>query len=189
MAKIKVFIDAGHNPQNPNAGAEGNGLREQDITYEVARIAADLFNANPDYEARLSRETPDVVLGTTNATSLRARVDAANEWGADYFISLHTNASENRNASGSEALVFSSETPAYSWAEDILTALNRSTGLQNRGVKLRPGLYVLRKTRMPAVLVEMGFISNQRDAMLMSEEPELFARGIYRGTLDYLGLS
>ena len=101
MAKIKVFIDAGHNPQNPNAGAEGNGLREQDITYEVARIAADLFNANPDYEARLSRETPDVVLGTTNATSLRARVEAANEWGADYFISVHTNASSFANASNS----------------------------------------------------------------------------------------
>jgi len=186
---IKIYIDQGHNPKNPNAGAEGNGLREQDITYDIGIILARLFRSNGNFEVRLSRNSPDEIIGTTNSESLRTRVSEANDWGADYFISLHTNASENRNASGSEALVFSSETPAYSWAEDILTALNRSTGLQNRGVKLRPGLYVLRKTRMPAVLVEMGFISNQRDAMLMSEEPELFARGIYRGTLDYLGLS
>ena len=57
------------------------------------------------------------------------------------------------------------------------------------GLKLRPGLYVLRKTNMPAVLVEIGFISNRRDANLMANEPELFAEGIYNGILDYLSLS
>ena len=52
----------------------------------------------------------------------------------------------------------------------------------------RPGLYILRETPMPAVLVEMGFISNPYDRELLTEEPELFALGIYRGLLDYYNL-
>lgn len=97
---IKVFIDQGHNPTNPNAGAEGNGLREQDIVYEVGRRLAILLNANPNYEARLSRNSPTEILGTSIAESLRLRVDAANSWGADIFISIHANASEISTASG-----------------------------------------------------------------------------------------
>ena len=52
----------------------------------------------------------------------------------------------------------------------------------------RPSLYVLKRTNMPAVLVELGFITNSRDARLMSEQPQLFARGVYNGILTYLGL-
>jgi N-acetylmuramoyl-L-alanine amidase len=54
-------------------------------------------------------------------------------------------------------------------------------------VKTRTNLYVLRRTAMPAVLVELGFISNYDDAMLMLERPALFAEGIYNGLLDYFG--
>ena len=67
--------------------------------------------------------------------------------------------------------------------------LTKLTGLKNRGVIERPGLYVLRKTNMPAVLVELGFITNPRDAYLMSQNPQLFAEGIYRGFLEYYDLS
>ncbi len=182
---IKVFIDQGHNPVNPNAGAEGQGYREQDLVYEIGVILADLLNADPNFTARLSRRSPTVILGTSNASSLRARVVDANSWGADVFLSLHTNASSNENATGTEALVFRSGSSAYRLAEDILRALNESTGLRNRGVVLRPGLYVLRRTAMPAVLVELGFITNPRDASLMSNRPDLFAEGIYQGLRTY----
>lgn len=84
----------------------------------------------------------------------------ANSWGADYFISLHTNASDVTSASGSEAFVYRRDSDAEYLAENILTQLNYATGLQNRGVMVRPGLYVLKKTRMPATLVELGFITN-----------------------------
>lgn len=182
---IRVFIDQGHNPVNPNAGAEGQGYREQDLVYEIGVVLADLLNADPDFTARLSRRSPTVILGTSNASSLRARVDDANSWGADVFLSLHTNASSTESATGSEALVFRSGTPTYRLAEDILRELNESTGLRNRGVVVRPGLYVLRRTRMPAVLVELGFITNPRDASLMSNRPDLFAEGIYQGLRAY----
>jgi N-acetylmuramoyl-L-alanine amidase len=186
---IKIYIDQGHNPSSPNAGAEGNGYREQDITYEVGRILATLLRQNGNFDVRLSRPTSTTSLGTTNASSLRARVDEANSWGADYFISIHTNASVSSSSSGSEALVYSSPSVAANLGEDILRELNITTGLRNRGIKLRPGLYVLRKTNMPAVLVEIGFISNSRDANLMANSPRLFAEGIYNGILDFLSLS
>ena len=98
---IKIYIDQGHNPVNPNAGAEGNGLREQDIVYRIGQELAALLRRNGNFEARLSRPTADTQLGTSTATSLAARVNDANAWGADYFISLHTDASDLAAATGS----------------------------------------------------------------------------------------
>ena len=182
---IKIYIDQGHNPENPNAGAVGNGLREQDITYRVGEALAELLRADPAFEVRLSRPTPTTSLGSSNSTSLRARVEDANAWGADYFISIHTNASENSSASGTEAFAYSRPSAAFTLGEDIVKGITAITGLRDRGMKVRPGLYVLKRTAMPAVLVELGFISNPGDAALMNENPELFARGIYNGMLEF----
>ena len=115
-------------------------------------------------------------------------MDEANSWGADYFISIHTNASSQKTANGTEVLVYREPSRAANLAEDILRRVTEITGLNSRGVKERPGLYVLRKTKMPAVLVELGFITNPSDAIKMRDNPGLFAQGIYRGLLDYLNL-
>ena len=64
---IKIFIDQGHNPENPNAGAEGNGYREQDLVYYIGEELNTLLNENPDFEAMLSRNTPDEILGMSVA--------------------------------------------------------------------------------------------------------------------------
>jgi len=183
----KIYIDQGHNPKNPNAGAEGNGYREQDLVYEIGVETAALLRA-AGQEVRLSRPTPETQLGTSNASSLAARVNDANGWGADYFISLHANASQDPTASGSEAFVFSRGGEAEALAAEILRELSESTGLSNRGVFVRPTLYVLRRTRMPATLVELGFITNPVDAALMAEEPYAFAAGVANGVLEYLGV-
>lgn len=184
---IRIFIDQGHNPVNPNAGAEANGLREQDITYEVGILLADLLREDPLFSVRLSRNSPDTVLGTTdNASSLAARVNAANSWPADYFISLHCNTNPNPGISGSEAYVYRRRGEAYYFAEYILRGLNQVTGLPTLGVRTED-LYVLRQTTMPAVLIEMGFLTNEGDAALMSDQPDLFAQGIYRGIKEYFG--
>ena len=186
---IKIYIDQGHNPRDFNTGAEGNGFLEQDITYEIGRRLYLLLRENPAFEPRLSRPTSDTVLGTSNSTSLTARVRAANAWPADIFISLHNNAAENPRASGNEALVYGpGSTVAVALGESILKELTLTTGLRNRGIVYRPGLYVLKETSMPAVLVEMGFISNPYDAELLAYSPYLFSTGIYRGILDYYGM-
>ena len=184
---IKIYIDQGHNPVNPNAGAEGNGLREQNLVYTIGQELADLLRANVNFEVRLSRPSPETQLGTSKASSLSARVNEANAWGADYFISLHTNASSSPNAGGTEAYVFSIPSAASRLANDIVDGVTEYTGLRDRGVFTRSGLYVLRKTQMPATLVELGFISNPEEAALMRDRPDLFARGIYEGILEYTG--
>lgn len=186
---IKIYIDQGHNPSGFNTGAEGNGYFEQDLTYEIGRRLYNLLLTNPEFTPRLSRPTPETIRGTSNSSSLVERVEEADDWDADIFLSLHTNAAENTNASGNEALVYGpGATVANNLASQILEQLTLTTGLRNRGIVYRPGLYVLKETEMPAVLVEMGFISNPYDADLLANSPYLFATGIYRGILSYYGL-
>ena len=184
----KIYVDQGHNPVNPNAGAEGNGYREQNIVYTIGQELAALLAANDNFEVRLSRPTPETQLGNSVASSLRARVDDANSWGADYFVSLHTNAATSSSATGTEAFAFSRQSRGFALGESILEYLSLETGLRNRGMFTRPGLYVLKRTAMPAVLVELGFITNPSDAALMTSRPQVFARGTYEGILAYLGL-
>ena len=180
----KIFIDAGHGGTDP--GALGNGVVEQAVNLNVARELARLLRQG-GYEVMEYRTTRvENVLPNKNA-DLRNRAAMANQWGADYFISIHTNASANPSATGSEAFVYSRPSQAYDLAERMLVGLNEATGLRNRGAFVRPGLYVLRKTSMPSVLIELGFITNPSDASLMNNNPELFARGIYNGIVEYLG--
>ena len=183
---IKIYIDQGHNPHSWNTGAEGNGLKEQDITYTVGVLLAEMLSQNPRYEVRLSRPTADTVLGTDNNSALDARVNDANAWGADYFISLHANSFEDANTSGAEAYVCSPENGGYALGNEILDAICTATGLRNRGMKIND-YRVLKKTAMPSTLIEMGFITNVNDAALMGEHPELFATAIYNGIDTYFG--
>lgn len=182
---IKIYIDQGHNPEGINAGAEGNGMREQDINYEVGIYLAELLRENGNYDVRLSRPTPETTLGTSNATSLRARVDDANNWGADWFISIHTNAAENPAANGTEVYVYSRSSRAFPLAEDIQEEIVDRLGTRDLGVKENPSLYVLRRTNMPALLVELAFITNTADAELLRNERYMFAYAIYMGITDF----
>lgn len=184
---IKIFIDQGHNPENPNAGAEGNGYREQDLVYRIGVLLAQLLNANPNFEAALSRNSPTENLGVSTASSLATRVNAAKVFGADYFISLHANASENSTASGTEGLVYQIPGEAANFAERLVEGVVNATGLPNNGVTARPSLYVLRRTSMPAVLMELAYITTPYDAYLLAEQPDLFAQGLYQGILSYFG--
>ena len=168
---IKIFIDQGHNPSGINAGAEGFGLREQDITYNVGKYLEEFLKKDNRFEVKLSRNSPNEILGTSNATSLKARVDAANDWGANYFISIHVNANVNPDINGTEVYVYSEYTQSYYFGEYILDAIVSKLGTKNNGMKVRPSLYVLRKTNMPAVLTENLFMDNKEDVkFLLSEE-------------------
>lgn len=185
---IRIFIDQGHNPYGYNAGAEGFGLREQDVTYLVGAYLSNILNSDPRFEAITSRQTPDTILGSDNTSSLRARTDAANLWGADYFLSIHTNANVNPAINGTEAYVYRANSPAYYLGESIVAEIVRRLDTKNNGVYVRPSLYVLRQTNMPAVLIELAYISNEEDAYLLANDPYGFAYAIYVGLLNYLGL-
>lgn len=187
---IKIFIDQGHNPEGyPNAGAVGNGLYEGDVNYQVGVYLADLLNKDPRFEVRLSRPTPTTVLGTTSATSLAERVRMANEWPADYFISIHSNSNPVPAINGTEVYLSQFYTQAHWLAERIMDGIVKYVGTKNNGIRLNPTLYVLRRTQMPALLVELGYLTNPSDAQKLRDNQYQFAYGIYQGILNYFGFA
>ena len=187
---IKIFIDQGHNPTGyHNTGAYGYGLHEEDITYQVGIYLAEMLNSDPRFEAKLSRPTPTTVLGTNNATSLAERVKMANEWPANYFISIHANANTDATINGTEVYIYKFYTQANWLAEQVMDGIVTIVGTKNNGVRARPSLYVLRKTKMPSILVEMAYISNPSDSMKLKDNQYQFAQGIYTGIMRYFGFS
>ena len=183
---IRIFIDQGHNPSGFNSGAEGNGLREQDVTYNIGIYLAELLRRDERFEVLTSRTCISQVVGYTNRTSLEERVWRANWWGADYFLSIHTNSSTNPNAGGSEIYVYRSRSTAYYMAQDILGQIVSQLQLNDRGVKINPDFYVLRNTQMPAMLIELAFITNPADAQKLQNDQRQFAEAIYDGLVEYL---
>ena len=111
----------------------------------------------------------------------------ANQADADFFISFHRNSSEEPNQyTGVETLVYDNSGIKQTMAENINGALSE-LGFRNLGVKARPGLVVLRRTKMPALLIETGFLNNEQDNTLYDEKQEEIARAIadaVLGTLD-----
>ena len=165
---IKIFIDQGHNPTGyHNTGARGLGLIEEDITYQVGIYLANLLGADRRFSVLLSRPTPTTVLGTSNATSLAERVRMANEWPADYFISIHANANVNPAINGAEIYIYQYTTQAHWLAQQIMDAIVHFTALNNNGIRINQSLYVLRRTNMPSLLIEMGYLTNEQDAAIL----------------------
>lgn len=185
---IKIFIDQGHNPGGINSGAVGFGINEQDVTFNVGIFLRNLLNEDGRFEARTSRQTITEIIGTSNATSLAERVRMANEWPADYFLSIHANASTNPSFDGSEVYVYALYTEAANLAESVLNSIVETVGTRYNGVRTNPSLYVLRRTEMPAILVELAYITNYEDNLLLQNDQWTFAYGIYMGLLDYFGL-
>lgn len=185
---IKIFIDQGHNPTGyHNTGAVGNGLVEQDINYQVGIYLSNLLNNDNRFDALVSRPTPTTVLGTTNATSLIERVRMATEWGANYFISIHCNSNPNPAINGTEVYIYQFYTQANWLAEQVLLGITQTVGTKDNGVRTNQSLFILRRTTMPSILVELGYLSNPQDAQKLRDNQYQFAYGMYIGILRYFG--
>lgn len=169
----KVIIDAGHGGSDP--GATYYGRREKDDTLNLALAVGKILSEN-GVDALYTR-----VNDTYNTPFEKAQI--ANNSGADYFVSLHRNAMPNPNtASGAETLVFENSGVPALMAENINAAL-QEVGFNNLGVIERPGLVVLRRTEMPAVLVEAGFIDNEADNSFFDRNFQAIAEAIAHGIL------
>lgn len=184
---VKIFIDQGHNPGIINAGASGNGLIEAEVTYQVGVYLKELLDTNCNFDVRLSRNSPNEVLGTNTQESLQTRVRMANDWSADYFISIHANANNNPSISGSEVYVYAPNTKAENLALDVLNGIVEVAKTRNNGVYVNPLFYVLRNTEMPAILVELAYLTNLDDANRLRNDLFLFSLGMYVGILRYFG--
>jgi len=172
-----VMLDAGHGGVNPGAVYEGRQEKDDALALVLA-IGPILENNGIEV---LYTRTTDVYQTPFQKAQL------ANEAAVDFFVSIHRNSfPEDNIVQGVESLVYDLSGIKYEMAKNINAQLE-TVGFVNLGVKARPNLVVLRRTKMPAVLVELGFISNPEEAALMNSNPELFARGIYNGILEYFG--
>lgn len=175
MADLKrVIIDAGHGGVEP--GAMFNGRREKDDTLRLALAVGQILENNG----------VDVVYTRTTDTfdTPLEKAQIANRSGADYFVSIHRNAMPvPGTGSGVTTLVYQDEGVPAMLAENIQRNLVK-TGFNDLGIQERPGLIVLRRTQMPAVLVEAGFIDNPQDNQFFDENFEAIAQAIADGVLQ-----
>ena len=114
----------------------------------------------------------------------------ANTYGADLFVSIHCNSATVAQANGTETLVYSLEGESFRLGNIIQDKLIEHLKRANRGVKARKDLAVLNSTKMPAVLVELAFISNDAEMRLLINDKfqEAAAQAICEGILSYAGL-
>ena len=155
-----IMMDAGHGGRDP--GAVYNGRQEKDDTLRLAlAVGENLQNNGIDVEYT---RTTDVY-----ETPYEKAMEA-NEAGVDFFISIHRNSFPQDNVvSGVESLVYNKEGIKYEMAQNINAQLE-TVGFVNLGVQARPNLVVLRRTKMPAVLVEVGFMNSDDMELVINEE-------------------
>ena len=171
-----IMLDAGHGGRDP--GAVFNGRQEKDDTLRLTLAIGEILQNN-GVDVEYTRTTAAY-------TSPYERAMQANNAGVDFFISIHRNSFPTDNeVSGVESLVYDLSGIKYQMAQDINDQLE-AIGFVNLGVKARPNLVVLRRTRMPAVLVEVGFINSDVDNRLFDDNFDDIAQAIASGILDTL---
>ncbi|MDO4179648.1 MAG: N-acetylmuramoyl-L-alanine amidase [Phascolarctobacterium sp.] len=169
---MKVFINPGHD-LDLDPGACASGLKESEVVAEVGDLVKQYLEA-----AYVE------VVQVLQDDDLDYVCRAANRSGADIFVSIHCNAATNEQASGTETFAMSEAMFSKRLAHYIQDQIVSSCGTVDRGIKFA-NYYMLKNTTMPAVLVELAFISNKSDALLLLEKKDEFARAIARGITDY----
>lgn len=182
---LKVVIDAGHGKNTPGKRSP-DGMREFEFNSKVAvYMKAEL----EQYENVQILFTHDPN-GTTDV-SLAARTNKANSWGADVLVSLHANASTGKMGShgGIDTFVFGKTGHAFKLAQVVQTNLIKATGLRNRGVKIQD-FHVLRESKMPAILIEHGFMDSTTDLPHLKSDTYRRLCGVTnaRSVAQYYGL-
>lgn len=177
---VKLFLDPGHGGTDP--GAVGNGLREKDLTLAIAlECRRVLANEYTGHLIKMSR--------TSDATvSLSQRTNAANSWGAHFFLSIHINAG---GGTGFETFryVQKGSSTTMKVQKAVHAAVLKASGWKDRGQKWA-NFHVLRVSKMPAVLTENGFIDTAADAKKLKDSTFIkkLGRAHAEGLAKALGL-
>jgi N-acetylmuramoyl-L-alanine amidase len=181
---FRVALDAGHGGSDPGAISSLTGLVEKDVTLRVAQLTG----------AALRRRGVEVVYTRTSdqAVPLGDRVAIAERAGATLLVSVHLNSAPNAAASGTEAWYGNGARDA-DLAGAVLAGMApalRDNGVPLRGTRFGPQLALLRAT-VPATLIELGYLSNPREVVLLSQPAflERLADGIAAGIVRFRGAS
>ena len=187
---MKAFINPGHDlDYDSGAVSPRSGLRECEVAAHVGALVKHYLEAAGC--TCVLMQSDNLAPTSTGRSRYADRqgltvTETANDWDADIFVSIHCNSAEAEEACGTETFAYDldggeGEKLATCIQDQIVDALNTV----DRGVKANPKLFVLRYTAMPAVLVELGFISNEGDEALLTDRQDDFARAIARGVTDY----
>ncbi len=179
--KIVIVIDAGHG--GVDSGATGNGLKEKNLTLSIVLAAKKYFDSNSRFTVYYTR-TSDTY------PSLTSRSTLANNKNADLFLCVHIN-SYLKTSKGTETLYnanrLSSTKKNGITSKVLATTMQKyavaATGFTNRGLVNRTGLSVLNKTKMPACLIEYGFITNPTEAASMKSGTTRYGKALYNATV------
>ena len=172
-----IVIDPGHGGSDP--GAVYNGRREKDDNLRLALAVGRLLEQR-GYNVVYTR-TEDVF----DTPGEKARI--ANRAGGDYFVSFHRNSSPYANTySGVETLVFADEGVKGELARSVNSELEK-VGFNNLGVKERTNLTVLKRTQMPAILIEAGLLNTEADNRTFDNNFDSMANAIATGISNVVG--
>lgn len=174
---MKIAINGGHFEGLDSGAVGASGLHEANVTHRLMGLVS-YYLQQIDYETLQIYEN-----------ELQDICSQSNDWGADLFVSIHCNAAANTDAQGTETFCMTEASAGGKLARCIQSQVVSSLGTVDRGVKCGSGLYVIRNTDCPAVLVETAFISNPDDEKLLLDDSKLdqFAAAIARGITDYVG--
>ncbi|WP_255505161.1 N-acetylmuramoyl-L-alanine amidase [Lysinibacillus sphaericus] len=175
-----IILDPGHGGKDP--GAVVGSYSEKAITLKVGTLV----------KQKLEAAGAKVYMTRTGDTypSLQDRVDFTNANYGEIFVSIHVNSAANTAALGTETYYAISTGDMYQEDIDLATFVNNqivnNLNMKNRGVKEQQ-YYVIRNTIIPAILVELGFLTNSEDRGKMTNDKyaELFADSIYKGISQY----
>lgn len=179
-----IVIDPGHGGSAPGASSP-NGIKEKDLNLKISlKVEAALKQLG--YNVIMTRDT-DKTLG------LYERPGIANEIFADIFVSIHANSTTNKDVSGIEVLYSPATTGTnkkvdqYPLAKMVMDEILKATGAKERGVIKRPDLVVIREANMPAILVEVGFLSNVEEEKQITNDSyqNKLVEGIIKGIEKY----
>ncbi len=181
--KIIVVIDPGHGGSDPgHLSSNKNHLPEKDLNLLIAKKFGSYIEQNMKNVTIIYTRTDD------SFPSLDDRVEKANNAKADYFISIHCNANARTNVHGTESHVHSMNSKkAVSLAKEFENEFSTRAGRHSRGVKdtddREHSLQVLKFTNMTSVLVECGFLTNEKEANYLNTTngQDIIASAIYRG--------
>jgi len=191
VANRVIVIDPGHGGFDP--GAQRGEFKEKEITLAISRkLEQNLSKAGAmvillrDSDESLSDSELKGSLSERKRQDLGRRVEKANEAKADLYISIHANADPSPRWRGAQTFYNKNSTEAKLLAESIQQELTAGLGNTNRKA-LAGNYYIIDKTKMPAVIVEVGFLSNPEEARLLSQPDyqQRVATAIFTGITKY----
>ena len=149
---MKWYLDFGHGGKDPGAIGPTN-LKESDVALKIGMIIKE--NLENALEKVITTREDDKYY------SLDYRIKKANSENCDYFISIHLNSATNSSAKGCEVWLYNENSKLKNLANNLCNNLSTKMDTPNRGVKYSKNLSVLKNTKMPALLIEIDFISNK----------------------------